>query len=85
MSTSGEVLIFFHPVVNVTGCSPTETGYRDGNVYVKLTVFCYVYQIIDFSKAGKKKISSLTFVFLFFLVLFSVFLWPVLLMHFKSL
>lgn len=55
MSTSGEMLIFFHPVVNVTGCSPTETGYRDGNVYVKLTVFCYVYQIIDFSKAGKKK------------------------------
>lgn len=48
------MLTFFHPIVSETGCSPTEIGYRDGNVCVKLTVFCYVYKSLTLARPGKK-------------------------------
>lgn len=43
------LIIFFYPndiidhvIVNETGCSTTETGYRGENVYIKFIVFYYV-------------------------------------------
>lgn len=75
--------IIYHVIVTETGCSTTE------NVYIKFFVFCYVYKSRTLARPGKKNIdrdfifSHLLF-FNFCLVLFSVILWPVLLMQFES-
>lgn len=54
------LIIFFYPndiidhvIVNETGCSTTETGYRGENVYIKFIVFYYVYKSRTLARPGK--------------------------------